>query len=109
MSVGVATAVCPCSSSVQEGVSSPWHYCHVWSAGHEERGEPLAGSSLPLSSYLLSFSLPLQSLQLLSPSEARDELGLPLHNLTFSATVTMETRPRPSSELIESLVEVMQK
>ena len=58
---------------------------------------------------IFSLSLPLQSLQLLSPSEARDELGLPLHNLTFSATVTMETRPRPSSELIESLVEVMQK
>lgn len=51
----------------------------------------------------------LQTLQLLTPSEARDELGLPPHNLTFTTTVTIETRPRPPTELVDALVEVLQR
>jgi integrator complex subunit 11 len=50
-----------------------------------------------------------ESLQLMSPAEARENLGLPPHSLTFSTTVTMETRPRPPTELVEALVEVLQR
>jgi integrator complex subunit 11 len=50
-----------------------------------------------------------ESLQLLSPAEARDDLGLPPHHLTFSTTVTLETRPRPPTELVDALVEVLQR
>ena len=57
----------------------------------------------------MSYYLWPQSLQLMSPAEARDSLGLPPHNLTFSTTVTMETRPRPPTELVEALVEVLQR
>ena len=56
-----------------------------------------------------SWSVPFQSLQLLCPSEAREELGLSPHHLTFTATITVETKPRPPSELVESLVEVLQR
>ena len=52
---------------------------------------------------------PPQSLQLLSAGEAEEELGLKPHDLMFSATVTMETRPRPLNELVDSLLQVMQK
>lgn len=50
-----------------------------------------------------------QSLQLLSAGEAEEELGLVPHDLMFSASVTMETRPRPPNELVDSLLQVMQK
>ena len=43
----------------------------------------------------------------MTPAEAREDLGLPPHTLSFSTTVTMETRPRPPTELVEALVEVL--